>query len=415
VFKSCGQFRHLIFAVFFCLVVLATTGPAHASSPKVKQIYSFAGGIDGQYPDTELSRDSVGNLYGTTESGGLYGQGTVFQVTLAGVHQVLYNFSGGSDGGKPSRGIYADWDGNSVYGTATVGGSNACPSGCGVFYRLAKTDDGSFAFEVIHTFDGPHDGSNPNSSLMFRGDPGRGFYGMTLSGGLFNAGTSYKVEEDPAKKWHLRVIHSFTGGTDGIGNSARFTSGPTFVMGVSPVGGVYGHGVIFELIPTAAGEWRYGTLYSFKGSPDGSSPSGGLVGYGNFYGVTKEGGAHGFGTIYEIKMPSGAERVIHDFEGGSDGGNPIAEPIAPTNLDYPIYGSTTTGGDATCGCGTLYRLFDNFKGGWNENIAQRMPGAPGLGVIYDQMLNLGGSGPFYGASVTGGTTNNGAIYEFDPF
>lgn len=409
-----NQAVYLACAIVTIALGITIPSTANAAAPRVKLLYSFAGGDDGQYPDTEFGRDSVGNLYGTTREGGLYGYGTVFELTQTGTHRVLYNFSGGIDGGQPSRGLYADWVGNNIYGTTTTGGGGSCPSGCGVFYRLTKTDDGTFAFEVIHTFTGGADGSNPNSSLLVRGSPGAGYYGMTTSGGALGAGVAYRLEQDQSGKWHFRVLHTFTGGTDGVGNSAKFVAGHQFIIGVSPVGGLNGKGSIFELFPTAVGEWIYSTVYSFKDSPDGAFPSGGLVGFGAFYGVTSSGGAYGFGTIYEILIPENAERVIYNFRGGSDGGNPVAAPVIPTNISNPIYGATTTGGDSVCNCGTIYRLFSNAKGGWNENIAARMPGAPGLGLVYDQMLNLGGGGPFYGTSVTGGASNNGAIYEFEP-
>ena len=71
--------------------LLATAAWAASTA---KLIYSFAGNGDGEYTDTELVADSAGNLYGTSVQGGMYGGGTVFQVTPAGVHAVLYNFTG---------------------------------------------------------------------------------------------------------------------------------------------------------------------------------------------------------------------------------------------------------------------------------------------------------------------------------
>ena len=83
------------------MVVL--TGIAWAGAPG-KILYSFAGGADGEYLDTELARDSAGNLYGTTVQGGAYASGTVFQVTPAGIHTVLYSFTGGVTAENPTRG-----------------------------------------------------------------------------------------------------------------------------------------------------------------------------------------------------------------------------------------------------------------------------------------------------------------------
>ncbi len=44
-------------------------------------LYSFTGGADGGYPYASLSRDSSGNLYGTTGLGGTEDTGTAFKVS----------------------------------------------------------------------------------------------------------------------------------------------------------------------------------------------------------------------------------------------------------------------------------------------------------------------------------------------
>lgn len=44
-------------------------------------LYSFTGGADGQYPISNVVIDANGNLYGTTQSGGAYGYGVVWEIT----------------------------------------------------------------------------------------------------------------------------------------------------------------------------------------------------------------------------------------------------------------------------------------------------------------------------------------------
>src|ERR1022692_2614504 len=91
----------------FIRAVLATVAPVvlllnAASASTTKVIYSFAGGNDGEYLDTDLVIDSAGNLYGSTVQGGKHGSGTVFQLSpspTGWTHTVLYNFTGGTDGG----------------------------------------------------------------------------------------------------------------------------------------------------------------------------------------------------------------------------------------------------------------------------------------------------------------------------
>ena len=47
-------------------------------------LYNFAGGTDGANPGNGLIRDVAGNFYGTTQVGGAYGGGTVFELSPAG-------------------------------------------------------------------------------------------------------------------------------------------------------------------------------------------------------------------------------------------------------------------------------------------------------------------------------------------
>ena len=69
-----------------------------------------------------IIRDSSGNLYGTTNNGGTADEGVVFKVDTAGQETVLYNFTGGADGGDPYAGVIRDSAGN-LYGTTFYGGT----------------------------------------------------------------------------------------------------------------------------------------------------------------------------------------------------------------------------------------------------------------------------------------------------
>src|ERR1700691_5362763 len=73
---------------------LAISSNAHATAEKV--LHDFHGGKDVMTPQAPLVVDSAGNLYGTSYAGGLYGNGTVFELTHVGGHgwteQLLYSF-----------------------------------------------------------------------------------------------------------------------------------------------------------------------------------------------------------------------------------------------------------------------------------------------------------------------------------
>jgi uncharacterized repeat protein (TIGR03803 family) len=117
-------------------------------------IHKFGTGNDGQFPYGSLHMDSAGALYGVTNYGGipsstvcpLFGCGTVFQLvrpaTTGGAWQedILYNFTGGTDGALPwGEGLLFDSAGN-IYGTASGGGvgvGDPCGNGCGVVFELS--------------------------------------------------------------------------------------------------------------------------------------------------------------------------------------------------------------------------------------------------------------------------------------
>ena len=72
-----------------------------ASGGAESVLHSFTGGSGGEYPEAGLVQDGVGNLYGTTYAGGASGFGTVFKIDTKGNETVLYSFRGGSDGEYP--------------------------------------------------------------------------------------------------------------------------------------------------------------------------------------------------------------------------------------------------------------------------------------------------------------------------
>jgi uncharacterized repeat protein (TIGR03803 family) len=99
----------------------------------------LAAALDGQYPEAPVTFDAVGNLYGTTTSGGAAGLGIVFKLTPgaggAWTETVVHNFAGGSDGANPFGGLILDNSGN-LYGTTYVGGGAGVFSGNGTVFEI---------------------------------------------------------------------------------------------------------------------------------------------------------------------------------------------------------------------------------------------------------------------------------------
>ncbi|HEY6292269.1 MAG TPA: choice-of-anchor tandem repeat GloVer-containing protein [Terriglobia bacterium] len=91
---------------------------------KLTALYSFCSQgppycTDGAYPIDGLVQATNGNFYGTNEFYGAYGGGTVFEITPKGVLTTLYSFCaqpGCTDGGSPYAGLVQATNGN-FYGT----------------------------------------------------------------------------------------------------------------------------------------------------------------------------------------------------------------------------------------------------------------------------------------------------------
>jgi len=396
-------------------LAVALASPASASTTQV--VYSFAGGPDGEYTDTDLVMDAAGNIYGTSVLGGTFGGGTVFQLTPSGnawTHTVLYSFTGGADGGEPYKGVTLDALGN-LYGTAVIGGTGGtCPEqGCGVIYKLTNSG-GTWSQKVLYNFTGGDDGYGPGAGLTI--DKNGNLYGMTPTGGAFGLGVVFQLRSEPNDHWRLRVIHAFTGGDDGgTGSAGRMLLRAGRLFGVATVGGANGKGTVFQLTASSTGMWTFKTLYAFKGQPDAGFPYGGLSfdAAGNLYGTTYYDGANNLGSAYQlIPQPSGdwQEKVLYSFQGGSDGLGPISNLVSDAAGN--LYGTTSEGG-AGCSCGTVFKLTPDGYGNWTESVSHRFQGPPDAAFAYNGLV-AAPDGSFFGATVHGGAANDGAIYQFIP-
>ena len=160
-----------------------------AGTREPKILHKFSGGRDGDTPNGDLVVDSEGDLYGTTQFGGGFcdsgnspgvdalGCGTVFEIS-AGSHKetIWYHFNGGSDGMDPRGGLIRDSAGN-VYGTTYSGGVN-CSFGCGTVFEIAAD---THEETVLYRFKGGRDGAGPEGELFM--DSAGNLYGTTFSGG----------------------------------------------------------------------------------------------------------------------------------------------------------------------------------------------------------------------------------------
>jgi uncharacterized repeat protein (TIGR03803 family) len=151
---------------------------------KETAFYTFTGGDDGGFPEAGLVIDSEGNLYGTTAVGGVGFSGTVFKVDASGVESVLYAFSGGADGGSPAAGLIRDSAGN-LFGTTQYGGVY----GFGTVFELIPNGTES----ALYSFKGGADGSSPEFASLVQDKAGN-LFGTTPAGGAQHVGVVFKVD-----------------------------------------------------------------------------------------------------------------------------------------------------------------------------------------------------------------------------
>ena len=316
-------------------------------------------------------------------------------------------------------------DGN-LYGTTPTGGVN----NVGIVFKI--TPAGSQT--ILHQFDTTH-GSTPNGGLVLGADGN--LYGTTKLGGTNSYGTIFKITPSGV----LTVIYDFTGNADGgypvaplvLATDGNFygTSYPGVAFKYSPQG-VF---TIINKIPTVsygpllqasdgnfygvtefAGTFSAGTIYKIAGSTvttlysfdgtHGSYPIGGLVqgADGDLYGTTTAGGTTNAGVIYKI-TPAGSLTVLVDFDSVHtlNGYQAFAGLVAGS--DGNLYGATIWGG--TSGYGEIFQMTT----GGAYTALYNFVAASGDGAYSTPMQHT--SGKLFGLTTRGGVDGKGGIYSYD--
>lgn len=195
-------------------------------------LHSF-NGTDGSNP-AAVTFDAAGNLYGAASQGGISGEGVVYKIDAAGTFRVLYTFMGLSDGGEPLSSLTLDSAGN-LYGTTFVGGTGHW----GVVYLLSPSGNES----VLYNFTGGADGGAPLAGVTL--DAVRNIYGTTSSGGgTANAGVVFELSAE-GQDIILHSFTGGADGKKPAGGVIRDSAGNLY--GATADGGAVDLGVVFEL------------------------------------------------------------------------------------------------------------------------------------------------------------------------
>jgi uncharacterized repeat protein (TIGR03803 family) len=255
-------------------------------------LYSFAGGTNGASPWGSLVQGRDGCFYGTTDSGGTNGLGTVFRISTNGVLASLYSFTGGTNGADPNGGLVPGSDGL-FYGTTYGGDANDD----GTVFKI----DTNGVLTTLYSFPGGAHGANPIAGLVQGGDGelyGTCYNGGSIGGGgwALGNGTVFKIHTNGV----LAGVYLFAG-TNGANPLAGLVQGSDgYFYGTTTSGGAANGGTVFRMSPGGV----LTLLHSFTGSNDGLHPDAGLMqgSDGNFYGTTYQGGTNNYGTIFRLTI-----------------------------------------------------------------------------------------------------------------
>jgi uncharacterized repeat protein (TIGR03803 family) len=355
-------------------------------------------------PSADLAGDLIqgadGNLYVPTQTGGVFDGGLIYGRSLQGANTLLVDLTAGPRGdGRPQAIIQAS-DGQ-FYGT--TGAQLMTRGTSGTVFAM----DASGARTLLHAFrvlDGGSTGifDGVPASGMFEGSDGS-LYGTTFNDKLFGtssyrSGQIFRVTPGSglstvATSYHLRagVIQARDGmlyGVSGAGSDPAIPNltDPTTVPNL---------GFVFRVDTNGVRT----VVHEFTGGTDGANPVAELVETedDNLYGTTEGGDTHG--TIFRVNPATGTLTTVYRFT-GPDGSKPVGRLVQGS--DGLIYGTTSRGGAFGLGtvfvvdaAGTLTTLHD-FAGYDGEH--------PNAGVI------LGLDGRLYGTTTNGGAFGYGTVF-----
>jgi uncharacterized repeat protein (TIGR03803 family) len=326
---------------------------------------------------------SGNRLYGTAQSGGDAGHGTIFTVKTNGKDfRVLHSFKG-SDGGDPAAELVLS--DRTLYGTTQTGGSGSN----GTVFRV-NADGAGFA--VLHHFSRGIqvrvgaasngfrwtniDGSQPGTGVVLSGHT---LFGATMRGGEADAGTVFRVHTDGTG---FAVLHEFAPwsvvndprrltNSDGMEVQGVVLASNT-LYGTASWGGANGRGTVFKVNTDGT---DFAVLKSFPAAGpeagtnwDGGNPGSLFLSGNTLYGKPSEDLSEGPGTaVFKIGLDGTGFAMVRVFA-NSDEAGPLSGLVADAG---GIYGTTMFGGKEGGGIvfrvntdGTGFRVIHRFSEKW---------------------------------------------------
>ena len=267
---------------------------------------------------------------------------------------------------------------------------------------------------IVHAFNGT-DGFEPQGDLTF--DQAGNIYGTTLYGGssacdangLYGCGVVYELIATRDGGWDETLLFAAQGGSAGSEPIDGVVFDPSGnLYGALEANGPFNWGLIFQLSPSGPG-WKEQPAYIFSGGSNGGVPEAGLItdAVGNLYGTTRFGGINSCGTVFQL-TPSGGGwslNTIYTFPGQPDGCGPEGKLIM--DAAGSLYGTTFYGGH---GAGTVFKLTP-ANGNWTYTLLHDFTGD---GAYPMGSLVFDASGNIYGTTTHGGSKDEGVVFEITP-
>lgn len=350
---------------------------------------------EGNIPSKKVIQTSNGKIYGVTLNGGLYNNGTIYSLDPGTNQYVAHADFNSSTNGSTPYGNMVEASNGKIYGTTNSGGAN----GNGTIYVFDPITDSIVVIEHLNLL---VTGNDPTSGII-EASNGK-LYGCTSSGGINGNGVLYEI--DPiSNTFTKKQDFDFPLGSSTQSAMVEHTNGKLY--GVSCGGGTDGGGVLFEydftvdtlikhydFASTASGTSPYGDIVIGPGGniygtttlqgmfnagaifsydplidtlikhADFNGPLTGDFAYGlvyssngKIYGLSAEGGPSNLGTLFEFD-PSNNDLIAKiNFDGvntGSISNGTLSEVIVcyPT---YSLYIDTTlcSGSDFTFPDGSM--------------------------------------------------------------
>lgn len=363
-------------------------------------IWHFSGtGGDGTWPEGPVVEGTNGSLYGVTQEGGAYDQGTIFKVNRDGSGYILLKSFAGTnlnpnlpEGASPSAGLLVGPDGalygttscdytyQRLYGNAYQTWYSSIAIGHGVIFRINADGTGD---QILKRFLGSDDGGDPYGGLTLATNGL--LYGANIRGGPNGYGVIFRFERSGSG---FTVLTNFSNNSIGfqcMGGMMQASDGALY--GTAVAGGTGGVGTVFTLGLDGRG---FRAIKSFDGG-NGSYPHERLIQGldGALYGSTSQGGNRSGGTLFKLNLDGSGFATLRHFPGkNGDGSWPVGALVQSAN--GILYGVTSQGG--TYGAGTMYQISPDGTG---YTILYNFQGTPlaGLmlasdGAFYDTMYGL---------------------------